>query len=93
MSDFKFPEVPTTIYCDNKSTLLLAANPEFHAKTKHINIKYHYIREEANAGRVKFIYVATDYNIADIFTKALAKIKFTTLRESMYNKDEATEAD
>ena len=55
----------------------------FHHKLKHINIKYHCIRDMVQRGEVKLQYVATDNQIADVLTKPLAKVKFEYFREKL----------
>ena len=62
---------PTTIYCDNLSSIQLAKNPVFHARTKHIEVHYHFVRERVLSGEVELQYVPTDRQTADIFTKPL----------------------
>ena len=62
---------PTTIYCDNLSSIQLAKNPVFHARTKHIEVHYHFIRERVLSSEVELHYVPTDRQTADIFTKPL----------------------
>ena len=52
----------------------------FHDKLKHIEIKYHYIRDMVHRGVVKLLYVATDEQIANVLTKPLARVKFEYLR-------------
>ena len=59
------------IHCDNLSSIQLAKNPVFHARTKHIEVHYHYIRERVLAGDIDLVYVSTEEQVADIFTKAL----------------------
>ena len=59
----------TCIYCDNESCVKLLENPVFHDKSKHIEIKYHYIRDMVQRGAVKLQYVAMDEKIADVLTK------------------------
>jgi hypothetical protein len=59
------------IYCDNISSILLANNPVYHARTKHIEVHYHFIREKVIAKEIDFIHVSTKDQVADIFTKAL----------------------
>ena len=54
----------------------LSKNPVFHDKSKHIEIKYHYIRDMAQRGEMKFQYVATDEHIADVLMKPLARVNF-----------------
>ena len=60
-----------TIYCDNLSNIQLAKNPVFHARTKHIEVHYHFVRERVLSGEVELTYVPTDRQNADIFTKPL----------------------
>jgi hypothetical protein len=67
---------PTTIHCDNQSCVKLSENPVFHDKSKHIKIKYHYIRDMVQRKTVHVQYLSTHEQIADIFTKPLARTKF-----------------
>ena len=69
------------IYCDNQGAMALAKNPQFHARTKHIDIQHHYVREQVNAGSVALEYVPTEKQVADGLTKALCKDKFETFRK------------
>jgi hypothetical protein len=62
---------PMMIYWDNLSSIQLAKNPVFHARTKHIEVHYHFIRERVLSGEVELTYVPTNRQIADIFTKPL----------------------
>ena len=62
---------PTTIYCDNLSSIQLAKNSIFHARTRHIDGVYHFVRECFLSGEVELAYVLTDRQTADIFTKPL----------------------
>ena len=71
------------IYCDNNSTICLANNPEFHTRTKHIDIRYHYIRETIINDSISVVHVPTEENIADILTKGLDKLKHYKLIEMM----------
>ncbi|GJW58649.1 retrovirus-related pol polyprotein from transposon TNT 1-94, partial [Tanacetum coccineum] len=70
---------PTEIYCDNKSAVLLARNPVFHNRTKHIEIKHNYIRELLNDGEVALESCRTDEQVADIMTKSLSQMKHEAL--------------
>ena len=63
------------IYCDNLSSIQLARNPVFHARTKHIEVHYHYIQEQVLTGDIDLVYVSTEEQMADIFTKALGAEK------------------
>ncbi|KAL8109061.1 hypothetical protein AgCh_025234 [Apium graveolens] len=67
------------IYCDNQSAIVMTKNPVQHSMTKHISIKYHFIREHVEAGIVELIFVPTDQQVADIFTKPLYEATFTRL--------------
>jgi hypothetical protein len=61
------------LYCDNKSAIAIAQNPVQHGRTKHINVKFHSIREAEKNLLVKLHYCPTDIQLADIMTKALPK--------------------
>ena len=71
----------TCIYYNNQSCVKLSNNPVFHDNSKHIEIKYHYIRDMVQTGAVKLQYVAMDENIADVLSKPLARVKFEYFRE------------
>jgi hypothetical protein len=71
------------LWCDNVSTLALASNPLYHARTKHIEVDYHFIREKVVNKDVKTSYISTDEQIADIFTKGLTTIHFLWLRDKL----------
>lgn len=61
---------------DNQGSIALAHNPVFHARTKHIDIQHHYIRDEVAEGRIELTYVPTDKTVADGLTKPLTHVKF-----------------
>ena len=73
----------TCIHCDNQSCVKLSENPVFHDRSKHIEIKYHYIRDMVQRGVVKLLYVATEEHIADVLMKPLARLKFEYFRERL----------
>ena len=66
-------EDATVLLCDNQSCMAIAKNPVFHARTKHIEIQYHYVRELIEDGVVELVYCPTQENRANIFTKELGK--------------------
>ena len=67
---------PTPLYCDNMSSIYLARNPVFHARTEHIEVHYHFIRERVLAGNVDLQHIlSTNLQTTDIFTKALGAEK------------------
>ena len=65
---------------DSKSALALAKNPVFHDRSKHIRIKYHFIRDCLEEGSIKANHIATTDQLADILTKSLGKAKFQEMR-------------
>ena len=65
---------------DSKSALALAKNPVFHDRSKHIRIKYHFIRDCLKEGSIKANHIATTDQLADILTKSLGKAKFQEMR-------------
>src|ERR1700759_3261525 len=67
---------PTTLHCDNQGAIALSKDNKFHARTKHIDIRYHFIREAVENNKIHMSYISTDENVADIFTKPLARPKF-----------------
>lgn len=71
------------LYVDNQSAIKLIKNPEFHKRTKHIDVRYHFIREKFEDGFFELMYIPTKDQIADVFTKALPKIQFNRLRHMM----------
>jgi hypothetical protein len=73
----------TSICCDNQSCIKLSVNPVFHDKSKHIGIKYHFIRDVVEKGAVKLHYVATNEQVADVLTKPLSKVKFEYFRDKL----------
>ena len=73
----------TCINCDNQSCVKLSENPMFHDKSKHIEIKYHYIRDMVQRGAVKLQYVVTEEQIADVLMKPLARLNFEYFKEKL----------
>ena len=59
------------IYCNNKSAIDLSKNPEHHARSKHIDIQYHYVRDCIEKQLFKLQYISTNNQLADVLTKAL----------------------
>ena len=70
-----FPSVtrPTILFCNNQAVLKLVQDDNYHARTKHINIRYHFVRQVAKSGALELTYCLTDDMTMDIFTKALPK--------------------
>jgi hypothetical protein len=74
-------EEPITIYCDNTSSISLSRNPVQHSKSKHIPIKYHYLRDQAENKNIKLECVPTQEHVAEIFTKPLKRDVFEYLMQ------------
>ncbi|GKA63276.1 retrovirus-related pol polyprotein from transposon TNT 1-94 [Tanacetum coccineum] len=67
----RFNEIP--MYCDNKSAIALCCNNVQHSRSKHIDIRFHFIKEHVENGVIELYFVNTEYQLADIFTKALGR--------------------
>jgi len=76
-------DVPVIIYYDNISNILLANNPIYHARTQHIEVHYHFIREKILAKEIDLIHVSTENQVVDIFTKALGTDKLRKFRKML----------
>nr|GFA46971.1 retrovirus-related Pol polyprotein from transposon TNT 1-94 [Tanacetum cinerariifolium] len=74
---YHFDKIP--IYCDSKSAIAISCNLVQHSRTKHIAVRYHFIKEHVEKGTIKLYFVKTDYQLTDIFTKALLVDRFNYL--------------
>ena len=84
LTDLKIPlTAPTPIYEDNQGAIALVENPIWHKRSKHIDIWYHYTRDVCAQGELKLIYIPTQDQIADIFTKPLSRFQFEKLRTQL----------
>ena len=73
----------TPLLCDNEGAICLVKNPEFHQRTKHIDIKYHFIREKHQDKEIEIVYTSTENQLADLFTKPLPTPRFNQLRKQI----------
>jgi hypothetical protein len=73
----------TVILCDNQSCIKMTENPVFHDNSKHIKIRYHYIRDMVQRRVVKIQYVGTDEQVANVLTKPLSHVKFEYFRDKL----------
>ena len=70
---------PLHLYCDNNSAMSLAKDSTYHSRTKHIDIRYHFVREAYDAGTIDLTYCPTGDMPADLLTKALTRAKLEHL--------------
>ncbi|KAF7768476.1 hypothetical protein Agabi119p4_7719 [Agaricus bisporus var. burnettii] len=74
LTEFGFPlTLPSTLFVDNKSGISVAKNPEHHGRMKHLDLRFYWLREAVKEGLIDSLYVSTHEQVADIFTKAVAK--------------------
>ncbi|GKD37237.1 putative ribonuclease H-like domain-containing protein [Tanacetum coccineum] len=83
MLDYGFNFMNTKIYIDNESTICIVKNPVFHSKTKHIEIRHHFIRDSYEKRLIQVIKIHTDHNVADLLTKAFDVSRFNFLVASI----------
>ena len=76
LSEFCKPKLPSTIFMDNVGAKFIAENSVNNKRTKHIDVRFHYIRQYVQRKLTQLVYVPTQYNLADMFTKALGPEKF-----------------
>ena len=81
LSDYEIPQDTMVVYCDSSSAIDISKNPVQHSKTKHIEIRYHFIRDFVERKIVSLEYIPTERLNANIFTKPLDRSKFETLRQ------------
>nr|GEZ37958.1 hypothetical protein [Tanacetum cinerariifolium] len=74
---FHFDKIP--MYCDSKAAIAISYNPVQHSRTKHIDVRYHFIKEKFEKGIVELFFVGTEYQLADLFTKSLPEERFKYL--------------
>jgi hypothetical protein len=76
-----FTKIP--LLCDNESAIKLANNPVSHSRTKHIDIRHHFLRDHETKGDIKIRHVSTEKQLADIFTKPLDESRFCALHSEL----------
>ncbi|GKF35398.1 hypothetical protein Tco_0108598 [Tanacetum coccineum] len=90
---YHFDKIP--MYCDSKAAIAISCNPVEHSHTKHIDVRYHFIKEQVERGIVELFSVGTECQLADLFTKALSEDMFKYLArrlgivELYYNNGES----
>eukprot|EP00253_Pinus_taeda_P036532 PITA_36532 len=83
LKGFQITCTPISIFCDNTSAISISKNPVMHSKTKHIHVKYHFLREQVLEQKVKLDYVPSKEQVADILTKPLPRETFEYLRDKL----------
>nr|GEU47509.1 retrovirus-related Pol polyprotein from transposon TNT 1-94 [Tanacetum cinerariifolium] len=78
---FHFNKIP--LYCNNKSVIALCCNNVQHSRAKHIDVRYHLIKEQVDNGIMKPYFVRMEYQVSDIFTKPLPRERFNFLIEKL----------
>nr|GEV07377.1 ribonuclease H [Tanacetum cinerariifolium] len=74
---FHFDKIP--MYYDSKAAIAISCNPVTHSRTKHIDVRYHFIKDKVEKGIIELFFVGTEYQLADLFTKALPEERFKYL--------------
>jgi hypothetical protein len=80
MSDFVEEYTHVRLQCDSTSAISVSKKPVLHSKTKHIEVMYHFLRDNIEKGKIALIHVPIHDQLADIFTKLLDQATFTHLR-------------
>ena len=83
LRDYGYKLSKVTLLCDNESAIHMADNPVEHNRTKHIDIRYHFLRDHQQKGDIEIAYVSTHNQLADIFTKPLDEKTISKLRNEL----------
>ena len=83
LTDYGFDISSMTLFCDNMSDINISRNPVQHSRTKHIDIRHHFIQELVEEGTIIIDHVQTEHQKADLFTKPLDALRFDYLRKSL----------
>ena len=81
---------PLTVFEDNVGCISLSKNPVMHRASKHIEIRYHFVREKVQDGSLKLVYIPSSENIADVLTKSTRKNTFVYLRDKFMHSPQRT---
>nr|GEZ61086.1 retrovirus-related Pol polyprotein from transposon TNT 1-94 [Tanacetum cinerariifolium] len=83
LTDYGFYYDKVPIYCDSKSAIAILCNLVQHTRTKHIDVRYHFIKDHVEKGTIELYFVGTEYQLADLFTKSLPEARFKFLVEKL----------
>jgi hypothetical protein len=81
--DFGYHQSKVPLLCDSESAIRLADNPVKHSRTKHIDIRHHFLRDHQQKGDIDIYHISTENQLADIFTKPLDEKTFCRLRSEL----------
>ena len=88
LSDLCFsPSSATTIWCDNLGASYLSANPIIHARTKHVEVDYHFVRDRVTKKEIQIRFISSKDQLADVLTKPLVSFAFTSLCSKLHVDD------
>src|SRR4030095_16837345 len=79
LRDYGFKISNITIYCDSRSPIAISCNPVQHSRTKHIDVRYHFIKEHVEQGTISLYFVSAEFQLANLFTKSLDEKCFNFL--------------
>ncbi len=83
LTELGFSQGCITLYEDNQACIALSKNPEDHKRTKHIQVNYHVLRDNVKNKLIKLEYIASKYQLADLFTKSLPSFKLRPILSSL----------
>ena len=84
LKDLKVPvKTPITLFCDNKSAQMIAANPCFHDRTKHMELDCHFTRDKIQYGFLQTAHIPSHQQLADIMTKSLNRVQHSSLASKL----------
>nr|GEX80624.1 hypothetical protein [Tanacetum cinerariifolium] len=83
LTDYGFFYDKVPIYCDSNSAIAISCNPVQHTRTKHIDVRYNFIKDHVEKGTIELYFVGTEYQLVDLFTKSLPEARFKILVEKL----------
>ncbi|GJS54536.1 retrovirus-related pol polyprotein from transposon TNT 1-94 [Tanacetum coccineum] len=83
LTDYGFFYDKVPIYCDSNSAIAISCNPVQHTRTKHIDVRYYFIKDHVEKGTIELYFVGTEFQLADLFTKSLPEARFKFLVEKL----------